>query len=118
LITDQDIASGFINNQAVTSAIDPNGEMLSDLSDTSNPNDVNETGGFDDPTNTPIEQPGTVSGTTYEDMDGDGIEDIPLPFVEVTIIDSQGNEQTTTSDVNGNYTFTGVAVGDYTIVES
>ena len=118
LITEADVSAGFINNQAVTSAIDPSGSMLSDLSDTTNPNDVNETGGFDDPTNTPIEQPATVSGTTFEDFDGDEVEDEPLPFVEVTIIDSQGNEQTTTSDADGNYTFTGVAVGTFTIVET
>lgn len=118
LITEQDITAGFINNQAVASAIDPSGEMITDLSDTTNPNDVNETGGFDDPTNTPIEQPGTVSGTTYEDMDGDGVEDIALPFVEVTIVDAEGNVQTTISDENGNYMFSGLALGDFTIIES
>ena len=117
-ITEADVIAGFINNQAVTSAIDPSGNMLTDLSDTTNPNDVNETGGFDDPTNTPIEQPAIVNGTTFEDFDGDEVEDDPLPFVEVTITDSQGNQQTTTSDAEGNYTFTGVAVGTFTIVET
>jgi len=117
-ITAMDISTGFINNQAVVSAIDPTGTTLSDLSDTNNPNDVNETGGFDDPTNTPIEQPATVSGTTFEDLDGDGDLDQVLPFVEVTLTDAAGNVQTTISDVNGEYTFSDVAVGEFTVVET
>ncbi len=118
LITDPDISAGFINNQAVVSAIDPSGDNLSDLSDTSNPNDVNETGGFDDPTNTPIEQPATISGTTFEDIDGDGDLDQIIPFVEVTLTDAAGNVQTTISDANGDYTFTNVAIGEFTVVET
>ena len=118
IISGADISASFINNQAVVSAIDPSGDSLSDLSDSSNDNDINETGGFDDPTNTPIEQPATISGTTFEDVDGDGDLDQVLPFVEVTLTDSQGNVQTTVSDENGDYTFTEVAVGEFTVVET
>jgi len=63
------------------------------------------------------EQPSTVSGTVLEDTTGDGIGDTPISGVTVTIEDSTGAVQTTTTDGNGNYTFT-VSPGEFTITET
>jgi len=54
-VTQTDIDRGFVDNQAFASANDPQGNTIDDLSDTRNLNDINETGGPDDPTNTPLQ---------------------------------------------------------------
>ena len=117
-ITRDDVDMKFVDNQAIVEASDPSGQTVSDLSDTTNPNDINETGGPNDPTNTPINITSTVSGTVFEDIDGNTIEDIPIEGVIVTIIDSEGNVQMDITDQNGNYEFTGIIPGEYTITES
>ncbi|MBF2062812.1 MAG: hypothetical protein IGS39_00020 [Calothrix sp. C42_A2020_038] len=61
----------------------------------------------------------TISGTLYEDSDGDDTFDInepKLPAITVKLLDSSNNViQTTTTDANGVYTFTSVSNGNYKI---
>ncbi|MBF2017581.1 MAG: DUF11 domain-containing protein [Rivularia sp. T60_A2020_040] len=62
----------------------------------------------------------TISGTLYEDTDGDnnlGGTEAKLPAnITVNLLDNSNNIITTTNtDNNGNYTFTGVSNGDYKI---
>jgi len=75
-ITQADINASFVDNQAIVTGDDPNGDTVSDLSDTSNPNDVNETGGPDDPTNTPIVETSCIEVTKSSILDL-GIDGIP-----------------------------------------
>ena len=60
---------------------------------------------------------GTLSGHIYEDLNGNGIQEIGEPGlsgVDVVITDSQGAEQTVTTDANGDYSAT-LAAGDATV---
>ncbi len=64
--------------------------------------------------------PNTISGTIWEDMDANGTldETIPTLFENVTVLllDDQNNIiNTTTTDVNGEYSFTGLPDGTYTV---
>jgi len=113
-----DVIVHSVDNQAIVTATDPQGEVVEDLSDTANPNDANETGGPDDPTNTEIDIVSTVEGTVFEDLDGNTIEDIPIEGIIVTITDQGGIVQVDTTDANGNYMFADVIPGVITIVET
>ena len=67
------------------------------------------------------EQNGSVSGTILADTDGDDIgnTDSPLSGVTVTLRNSSdGSTITTTTDSNGNYSFSDVAPGNYTVEET
>ncbi|MEB3218102.1 MAG: SdrD B-like domain-containing protein [Nostocales cyanobacterium 94392] len=62
---------------------------------------------------------GSIGDTVFNDTDGDGVQDEGepgIPNVQLTLRDSQGNifSSTTTND-NGNYTFTGLPLGTYTV---
>ena len=60
----------------------------------------------------------TVSGTIWNDADGDGTMDdgLFIDGVTVCLYDSNGDVVAcTTTDSNGNYTFPGIPNGDYTI---
>ncbi len=62
-------------------------------------------------------QPVTVSGTVYDDTNGDGNFDageLGISGVEIGL----SNGLTTTTDASGNYTFTNVLPGSYTLAES
>ena len=64
--------------------------------------------------------PNTISGTIWEDMDANGTldETTPTYFENVTVLlydDQNMMVGTTTTDVNGNYSFTGLPDGTYTI---
>ncbi|MGL5941555.1 MAG: SdrD B-like domain-containing protein, partial [Waterburya sp.] len=71
-----------------------------------------------------------LSGTVYEDTnapDADGIEPSDTPIADVTVqlfaADATGQPTgevitTTTTDNNGNYQFTGLANGDYVVVQA
>jgi len=64
-------------------------------------------------------KPGTITGSVLEDVDNNDTGNIPIPGVTVTLVDSNGNVVgTTTTDQNGNYTFTDVPPGNYTLVET
>ena len=62
ILTQSDIVSGSLVNQAVVSGTPPSGPDIIDNSDSSNPNDPGETGGPDDPTTTiiPVRCPALV----------------------------------------------------------
>ena len=68
----------------------------------------------------PTAATGSIGDTVYLDNDGDGMQDVGEPgLVDVTIdlVDSMGNlVATAITDTNGNYAFTGIADGDYTLV--
>jgi fimbrial isopeptide formation D2 family protein/uncharacterized repeat protein (TIGR01451 family) len=65
------------------------------------------------------EQLGTLSGCVHQDLDGDGDGDQPIPNVTLSLLDSLGATVTTTlTDAFGIYTFTNVAPGSYTIVQT
>jgi len=99
---------------------DPNG--FTSVSDIDGPNDNTIMGTVPPGGSTPDqdfldEQPAVVSGTVEEDTDGDGVADLPIAGVTIFITDSTGAIQTTTTDVNGDYSFT-VAPGPFTISET
>lgn len=62
--------------------------------------------------------PNTISGTVWKDLDGDGFKDPEevsgLAGVTVVLYDPEGNiVGTTTTDADGNYSFTGLPDGTY-----
>ena len=63
---------------------------------------------------------GTISGSAFNDNNGDGIQDAgdtTFEGVTVNLIDDNGDVYATAmTDSNGDYVFTGVIAGDYTIV--
>ena len=62
--------------------------------------------------------PGTVSGTIYDDVNGNGVQDPGEPGlsgVTVVITDSLGNIVTVVTDANGNYTAVVSAPGNATV---
>ncbi|MGD9100577.1 MAG: SdrD B-like domain-containing protein, partial [Anaerolineae bacterium] len=65
---------------------------------------------------------GTVSGSVFDDLDGDGVQDPGEPGlggVVVSLIDpGTGATITTTTTGDGSYIFTGVDPGDYIVQES
>ncbi len=61
-------------------------------------------------------RPAGITGTVYEDTDGDGAfsaGDTPLAGVQIDLSDGQS----TTTNVSGTYTFTGLLPGSYTVTE-
>ena len=82
--------------------------------------DVTVTQGETDTDNNFVEiGTGMITGNVSEDTDGDGVADLPLPGVVITLDD--GNpatvDPTATTDGSGDYVFTGLAPGDYTVLE-
>ncbi|MEY3480609.1 MAG: hypothetical protein RIQ71_1384 [Verrucomicrobiota bacterium] len=65
--------------------------------------------------------PGSITGTVLIDTDGDGVGDQPAPGVILSLVDASGNPVldgggnpiTTTTDSNGDYTFSNVPAGTY-----
>ena len=62
-------------------------------------------------------EPASLGDKVWVDADGDGIQDVnelPLAGVTVTLYDAAGNSlTTTTTDINGTYSFTDLAPGSY-----
>jgi protocatechuate 3,4-dioxygenase beta subunit len=56
----------------------------------------------------------TVSGTVWNDLDGDGFRDALEPGLSGLTVTGDGG-QTTTTDGSGEYTLTGLSVGEHTI---
>jgi len=118
-ITEADIAALGVDNQAVVIAQDPNGDDVTDLSDTGNPADPNETGGPDDPTYTAISlPPGNISGQVTNDIDNNFVGEEPLSNVLIVLITSEGDTLETFTDENGNYEFLNVPSGPFTLIET
>jgi len=66
---------------------------------------------------------GSISGIVYDDVNRDGefdfgVEDIALEEVTVTLSDSEGEEITTSTNSSGEYGFTELIPGSYTVVET
>jgi hypothetical protein len=62
----------------------------------------------------------TISGTVFNDLNGDGVRqnnEPGLSGVEVDLTDSHGNVTKTTSDANGNYSFSNLGPGTFTLSE-
>jgi hypothetical protein len=59
----------------------------------------------------------TIRGMKFNDLDGDGVKDDGEPGLQNWTIEIPGAERSTTTDANGNYEFTGISVGTYTIQE-
>ncbi|MCZ2342684.1 MAG: carboxypeptidase regulatory-like domain-containing protein [Bacteroidales bacterium] len=70
------------------------------------------------------ETTGSIAGSVYNDLNGNGIRDagepgIPNVSVQLTGTDVNGNpvSQSATTDVDGNYLFTNLPAGSYTVTE-
>jgi hypothetical protein len=62
---------------------------------------------------------GSICGSVKEDTNGDGVGDVNLGDVTVTIFDSYDYEQgSTTTDKNGNYCFYNLDRNEYVIIET
>jgi len=64
--------------------------------------------------------PGSISGTKWNDLDGDGElvgGEPPLQGVTIELWKDGAKVDETTTDENGEYSFTGLAPGDYTVKE-
>ena len=63
-------------------------------------------------------QTNNISGTVFEDIDGDGVGDDPIEGVIITLLDDMGNViATDTTDANGDYEFEDLVPGIYTVTE-
>jgi hypothetical protein len=61
-----------------------------------------------------------ISGTKFGDTNGNGVRDageVGLPGVTIRLTDAAGTVRSTTTDASGNFAFTGVAAGTYTVSE-
>jgi len=77
-----------------------------------------EAGEDDDTIDAGIITTASVGDFVFNDLDGDGIQDageLGIGGVQVTITDEQGVAQTTITDENGQYSFTGLLPGNYTV---
>jgi len=73
------------------------------------------------PFKSPIVPPATVSGTVFDDLNGDGVKDIGengIPDVTVELLQDGGVIAAATTDGNGGYSLTTGVTGDYTVRES
>jgi len=63
---------------------------------------------------------GSIGNLVWNDLDRDGIQDTGEPGIPGVAVTLTGNSKTitTTTDVNGNYQFTGLCAGTYTVTVS
>jgi hypothetical protein len=65
---------------------------------------------------------GSVSGTVYNDLNGNGVQNPGEPGLPGVTITLRNNANavvaTTTTDANGNYSFTNLPVGAYSVTET
>ena len=60
---------------------------------------------------------GSISGQKFNDLDGDGVKDAGEPGLSGWTIELDGGAQSTVTDGSGNYSFTNLTPGTYTITE-
>jgi hypothetical protein len=63
-------------------------------------------------------EPGSITGQVFQDHNGDGLlngADAGLPGVTVNLLAPGGAVLTTTTDANGNYSFSNLAAGNYQV---
>ena len=66
-------------------------------------------------------RPGSVSGTVFDDLNGDGIQnegEKGIPGVSIILTDSMGREEEIFTTQDGSYAFTDISPGDYTLEEN
>ena len=124
-IQQSDIDNGSFTNTAtaVGEAIDPNGDSLGNVTDVSDdPNNPLNTdddldGDFEDPTTVNFDATGNITGTVFNDTNGNGVQDageLGIPNVDVLIVDANNISQTVTTDSDGNWIAT-VAEGNASV---
>ncbi|MDM8517097.1 SdrD B-like domain-containing protein, partial [Desulfobacterales bacterium HSG16] len=67
------------------------------------------------------QQTGTISGTVFNDINGNGVQDageVGIGGVTVQLEDVYGDMKTVVTDDNGSYIFTGILEGIYTVHET
>ncbi|WP_298624811.1 SdrD B-like domain-containing protein, partial [uncultured Zoogloea sp.] len=103
------------NKPGYTDVSDKDGGDLNSIAVTVTPGSTNSGNNFVDE-----RLPGAISGTVREDNDNNNTGDTPIAGVTVALINATTGlvVATTTTDVNGNYTFTGVPAGTYNVVET
>lgn len=70
------------------------------------------------PIHMPVGPPGNITGTEFNDSNGNGTQDPGENGIQNAIIRLSPSETTATTDSNGNYTFTNVPVGHQIVFES
>ncbi len=65
-----------------------------------------------------VDLAGSISGSSFLDLDNDGVGDIPFSGTLIFLLDGNGNQiQNTTVDGRGRYNFENIPVGDYIVLE-
>ena len=103
-VTQADINAGQVDNQASASAVQENGNPAED---TASDDGIDNDGNIEDDITETILPVGTITGTVYNDLNGNGIQDAGepgIPGVDIEVTDALGNTQTVTTDANGDYT--------------
>lgn len=120
-----DIANGQVTNVATVQGFDRNGNTVSDFSDDPfNPFNFDQNGDNnpDDPTVTnlniePVELLASLGNYVWEDIDGDGIQDLNEPGIEGVRVELYNNngviDGITYTDSAGFYLFEGLEPGQY-----
>ncbi|MBK8668564.1 MAG: carboxypeptidase regulatory-like domain-containing protein, partial [Saprospiraceae bacterium] len=110
--------ANYLSVSDVDATPDPDGN------DGTTPNDIIPVtlaaGENDNDNNFVEEQPGSISGTVTADTNNDNIGDTPLANVTLQLKDAVTGAviATTTTNAQGQYTFSNVAPGNYTIMET
>ena len=125
-VTDQGLGLGLFSTQTTATGQSQDGTTTSDLSDDGTDPDPDGDGnpggeGEDDPTSAELQ--GTIGDFVWDDLDGDGIQEVGEPGIPgITVyLDSNGNgvldggESAVVSDASGAYDITDATAGNYQV---